>query len=259
MILGNSKYQLGHYYKEVSVYPPLTRDEEKEITQQLISEDENTRLTARNTLVERNLRLVISFAKKRLDYSPLPLDDLIQEGNLGLLKAVDRFDPTRGVRFASYACAWIFQSMRQAEKKASLIPLGAEPNSSSDEGDDQSNRKLVKILNSSLRVSINEKINHYSSEEWLNQAADPSPGPDELAVLNQKKEKLTQVLATILPAKEWFVLKKSFGLDGYTPWSLAQIGRELRISRERVRQLNAQALRRLKRPAYKEKLHFCIE
>lgn len=209
------------YLKEIGTEPLLSREEEAELARRIREGDEE----AVSRLVEANLRFVVSVAK-RYQNRGLPLSDLVNEGNLGLLRAARRFDERRGVRFISYAVFWVRQAILQALGDAGY---GAGPD--------------------------DEPIRHVSLEApiWASQetslgdvVADESAGdPDERMEADELRHALDSSL-TCLPEREQLILRLYFGLDDGEPRTLSEIGDRLRISRERARQLKERALARLR-------------
>lgn len=209
------------YLKEIGAEPLLSREEEAELARRSRAGDEE----AAARLVEANLRFVVSIAK-RYQNRGLPLSDLVNEGNLGLLRAARRFDERRGVRFISYAVFWVRQAILQALSDAGY---GLGPNEEP-------------IRHVSLEAPIWE-----SQETSLGDvvADDSAGGPEERMEADDLRHALDSSL-TCLPEREQLILRLYFGLDDGEPRTLSEIGDRLRISRERARQLKERALARLR-------------
>jgi len=254
------------YLTRIGKWPLLAAEDERELARQAKAGDE----TAKRRLTESNLKLVVSVAKV-YSRSGLSLPDLIQEGNIGLIKAVDSFDPERGFRFSTYAVAWIRQSITRAiERHARTIRIpsyvvqrirrlhrigssfqnefGREPTLEElCERTQLSREKVMRLLEASeALVSLDECVKDDGSTsllERLNDAAASSPEEDALHV--ESLEMLEHLMSWLNP-QERLIVEKRFGLaDGATS-TLQEIGQELNITRERVRQLEARALKKLR-------------
>lgn len=209
------------YLKEIGSEPLLSREEEADLARRVREGDER----AIGRLVEGNLRFVVSIAK-RYQNRGVPLSDLVNEGNLGLMRAARRFDERRGVRFISYAVFWVRQAILQA------LAEGSEMRGAEDEP---------------LRcVSLDRPI-WESRETRLGDvvADDSAAGPEALIEADDLRHALDSSL-TCLPEREQLILRLYFGLDDGEARPLDEIGRRLRISRERARQLKERALARLR-------------
>src|SRR6266516_899493 len=193
---------LDQYLREISRYPLITREEEVTLAQGIKQNDPE----ALDKLVRSNLRFVVSVAKKYQNQG-VSLSDLINEGNLGLIRAAHKFDETKGIKFISYAVWWIRQAILQA-LDAPLTP-----------GEDN---KLLDYLPDTT-----------------------NPGPDDEIFEHALTESIESVLAT-LKEREARILRLYFGLEGQEPMTLEEIGSQLGITRERVRQLKEKALARLR-------------
>jgi RNA polymerase primary sigma factor len=257
---------LDLYLKEIAQHPLLEREEEVTLARRIREGDEE----ALNRLVAANLRFVVTVAKRYRNHG-VPFADLVNEGNLGLMRAARRFDETKGVRFISYAVWWIRQAMLQAIAEQSRIvrvPVGRM---------DQANRvtRVARALSQRLgRRATAEEIGielDLSAEEvqsalemkggYVSLDA-PVPEADETSMLelipdregeepDQRAQRaalkgVLEASLTHLPDREALVLKLYFGLDGAEPHTLESIGREFGVSRERVRQIKDRALIRLR-------------
>ena len=262
------------YLKDIGKVPLLTAEQEVTLAKNMLNGD----LAAKALLSEANLRLVVSIAKRYVGRG-MQFLDLIQEGNLGLMKAVEKFDHTKGFKFSTYATWWIRQAITRAiadqartiripvhmvetinkQVKASrqlLQELGREPNPS----------ELAKYMNlTEERIIEVQKIalDPLSLETPIGEEDDSHLGdfiedfsaaaPSDLAESNMLKEQLLQVLATLTPREEK-VLRLRYGLDDSRPRTLEEVGREFNVTRERIRQIEAKALRKLRHPNRTKKL-----
>ena len=262
------------YLKEIGKVPLLTPEREKELAEIMAhSEDENERRKANNELVESNLRLVVSIAKRYVGKGMFFLD-LIQEGNLGLMKAVDKFDYGKGFKFSTYATWWIRQAITRAiadQARTIRIPvhmvetihkvsrysrqllqeLGRE--ATADEIGEKMGmsaekvREIMKIAQDpvSLETPIGEEEDSHLGDFIPDEDA---PDPSEVASATILREVIERELNTITP-REAHVIKLRFGLyDGRTR-TLEEVGKEFDITRERIRQIEAKALRKLRHPS----------
>lgn len=256
------------YLKQAASYSLLTKEEERELAEAAAAGDIN----ARNDLVNHNLRLVISIAKQYMGKG-LPLLDLIQEGNLGLMTAVDKFDIEKGFRFATYATYWIKQSIAKAVKEQTRsirIPINIINLISSVR---KAERELGQILK---REPKSEEIAKFLgldikkvklAYEWVKDASslDVTIGEDEESTLgdfieddtatasfaaiedNDRNAIIREVLST-LSERERFIIEHRFGIGLTKPETLEEVGKQMNLSKERVRQLETMALRKLRNP-----------
>ena len=257
------------YLKEIGRIPLLDSEQEKECAERMMNGDES----AKNILVESNLRLVVSIAKKYLGRGMYFLD-LIQEGNLGLMKAVDKFDHTKGYKFSTYATWWIRQAITRAiadQARTIRIPvhmvetihkvtkysrqmlqeLGREPTAEEiGEKIGMSADKVREILKISqdpvsLETPIGEEEDSHLGDFIPD---DDTPAPADAAASTILREVIERELHTLTPREE-HVIKLRFGLyDGRTR-TLEEVGKEFDITRERIRQIEAKALRKLRHPS----------
>ncbi len=267
------------YLKEIGKVPLLSSDEEKDLAEKMQEGDEQ----AKKRLAEANLRLVVSIAKRYVGRGMLFLD-LIQEGNLGLIKAVEKFDYTKGYKFSTYATWWIRQAITRAiadQARTIRIPVhmvetinklirvsrqllqeyGREPlvdeiaremNMSEDRV-----REIMKIAQEpvSLETPIGEEEDSILGDFIPDSDA---PAPSEMAAFMLLKEQLISVLDTLTP-REAKVLRLRFGLDDGRARTLEEVGREFKVTRERIRQIEAKALRKLRHPSRSKKLKDFLE
>ncbi|MDO4621540.1 MAG: RNA polymerase sigma factor RpoD [Eubacteriales bacterium] len=262
------------YLKEIGKVPLLTADEEIELAKRMEEGDER----AKKRLAEANLRLVVSIAKRYVGRGMLFLD-LIQEGNLGLIKAVEKFDYRKGYKFSTYATWWIRQAITRAiadQARTIRIPvhmvetinklirvsrqllqelgreptpeeIGAEMNMSVERV-----REILKISQEpvSLETPIGEEEDSHLGDFIQDENV---PVPAEAAAFTMLKEQLEEVLGT-LTEREQKVLRLRFGLDDGRARTLEEVGKEFNVTRERIRQIEAKALRKLRHPSRSRKL-----
>lgn len=267
------------YLKEIGQIPLLDLDTETELARKMYEGAED----AKNRLVESNLRLVVSIAKRYMGKGMVLLD-LIQEGNLGLMKAVEKFDYTKGYKFSTYATWWIRQAISRAiadQSRTIRIPVhmvetihkvsrsqrqllqeyGREATSDEIAADIGMNadkvREIMKISQDpvSLETPIGEADDSHLSDFIPD---DDTPTPVDEASYHILREQLGEVLHTLTPREE-MVLKLRFGLvDGRTR-TLEEVGQEFNITRERIRQIEAKALRKLRHPSRSKRLKDYLE
>lgn len=262
------------YLKEIGKVDLLSAEEETALAKKMAEGDEN----AKKRLAEANLRLVVSIAKRYVGRGILFLD-LIQEGNLGLIRAVDKFDYTKGYKFSTYATWWIRQAITRAiadQARTIRIPvhmvetinklvrvsrqlvqeLGREPTPEElAKGLNMSVEKVREISKISqepvsLETPIGEEEDSHLGDFIPD---DDAPAPSEAASFVLLKEQLGDVLKTLTP-REAKVLKLRFGLDDGRQRTLEEVGKEFDVTRERIRQIEAKALRKLRHPSRSKKL-----
>jgi RNA polymerase primary sigma factor len=262
------------YLKEIGKVPLLSADEEIALARRMEKGDSD----AKKRLAESNLRLVVSIAKRYVGRGMLFLD-LIQEGNLGLIKAVEKFDYRKGYKFSTYATWWIRQAITRAiadQARTIRIPvhmvetinklirvsrqllqeLGKEPQP--EEIAKEMNmpvekvREIMKISQEpvSLETPIGEEEDSHLGDFIPD---DDAPAPSEAAAFTLLKEQLIDVLDTLTPREEK-VLRLRFGLDDGRARTLEEVGKEFNVTRERIRQIEAKALRKLRHPSRSKKL-----
>ncbi|MBQ2954762.1 MAG: RNA polymerase sigma factor RpoD [Clostridia bacterium] len=271
------------YLKEIGKVPLLTAEEEIAIAKQLESGTPEQKDEAKRKLSEANLRLVVSIAKRYVGRGMLFLD-LIQEGNLGLIKAVEKFDYTKGFKFSTYATWWIRQAITRAiadQARTIRIPVhmvetinklirvsrqllqekGREPTPeeiAKEMGISESKvREIIKIAQEpvSLETPIGEEEDSHLGDFIPD---DDAPAPAEAASFALMKEQLLEVLDTLTPREER-VLRLRFGLDDGHQRTLEEVGRVFNVTRERIRQIEAKALRKLRHPSRSKKLKDYID
>ncbi|SHJ47250.1 RNA polymerase, sigma 70 subunit, RpoD [Geosporobacter subterraneus DSM 17957] len=267
------------YLKEIGKVPLLSAEEEIELAKKMEQGDDE----AKKRLCEANLRLVVSIAKRYVGRGMLFLD-LIQEGNLGLIKAVEKFDWRKGYKFSTYATWWIRQAITRAiadQARTIRIPvhmvetinklirisrqllqeLGREPRPEeiAKEMDlpVEKVREILKIAQEpvSLETPIGEEEDSHLGDFIPD---DDAPAPAEAAAFSMLKEQLIEVLDTLTP-REQKVLRLRFGLDDGRARTLEEVGKKFDVTRERIRQIEAKALRKLRHPSRSKKLKDYLE
>jgi len=262
------------YLREIGKIPLLTYDEELDLAKKILTGDEE----AKQKLAESNLRLVVSIAKKYVGRGMLFLD-LIQEGNMGLIKAVEKFDYTKGYKFSTYATWWIRQAITRAiadQARTIRIPVhmvetinklirtsrhllqknGREP--TPEEIAEEMEIPVEKVMEIqkiaqdpvSLETPIGEEDDSHLGDFIQDE---DSPAPQDSAAYTLLKEQLDDVMKTLTP-REAKVLRLRFGLEDGKARTLEEVGREFMVTRERIRQIEAKALRKLRHPSRSKKL-----
>ena len=262
------------YLREIGKIPLLSYEKELELAKRILNNDEE----AKQELAEANLRLVVSIAKKYVGRGMLFLD-LIQEGNMGLIKAVEKFDYTKGFKFSTYATWWIRQAITRAiadQARTIRIPvhmvetinrlirtsrhllqqLGREPTPEEIAKEmDMSVEKVMEIQKIaqdpvSLETPIGEEDDSHLGDFIQDE---DSPAPHDAASYTLLREQLEEVMSTLTP-REAKVLKLRFGLEDGKARTLEEVGKEFDVTRERIRQIEAKALRKLRHPSRSKKL-----
>ena len=262
------------YLKDIGKVPLLSGNEEVELAQKMAEGDED----AKARLSEANLRLVVSIAKRYVGRGMLFLD-LIQEGNLGLMKAVEKFDYTKGFRFSTYATWWIRQAITRAiadQARTIRIPvhmvetinkltrttrflvqeLGRDPTPTEIAKEmgisEDKVREIQKIAQDpvSLDTPIGEEEDSHLGDFLEDTHAS---SPQDQATTTMLKEELMSVLETLTP-REQAVIRLRYGIDGSHPRTLEEVGKRFGVTRERIRQIEAKALRKLRNPARSKRL-----
>lgn len=256
---------LEAYLRDINRMALLTAEEEKELARKVQKGEKK----ARDHMILSNLRLVVSIAKDHVNRG-LSLLDLIEEGNLGLLKAVERFDPERGCRFSTYATWWIKQAVRRGlvnTSKTVRIPsymvelickwknatvdlagrLGRQP--TMEEVAEALNvpKESIGIIKRAMRAS---RTGNRISLDMIRENNDPledpkSPRPEEVLLSECDREQVRDLLAHNIGEREAKILRMRYGLDNNTPMTLKQIGEKVNLTRERVRQIENEVLRKL--------------
>jgi len=266
------------YLREIGRIPLLKAAEEVDLAQRIEKDD----LKARKKLAESNLRLVVSIAKRYVGRG-LTLLDLIQEGNQGLIRAVEKYDWRRGFKFSTYATWWIRQAITRAiadQARTIRVPvhmvetinklvrtsrklmqdLGRDPTpeeiGKAMEISASKVREVLKISQST--TSLEAPVGNEEDSLLGDFIADGAPSPIETASKQLLKENIKEVLST-LSSREANVLVYRFGLEGGRPMTLEEVGKKFGVTRERIRQIEAKALRKLKHPSRRKKLQDYLE
>ena len=266
------------YLKEIGKYPLLTTEEEIALAKQIAEGTPEEQAEAKKKLSEANLRLVVSIAKRYVGRG-MQFLDLIQEGNLGLIKAAEKFDYTKGYKFSTYATWWVRQAITRAiadQARTIRIPVhmvetinkvkkansqllhqnGREP--TADEISEYLEmpvdkvREIMRVAQEpvSLETPIGEEEDSHLGDFIPD---DDALAPADAASMSLLKEQLADVLKTLTPREEK-VLSLRFGLEDGNPKTLEEVGKEFNVTRERIRQIEAKALRKLRHPSRSKKL-----
>ncbi len=266
------------YLKEIGKYPLLTTEEEIALAKQIAEGTPEEQAAAKKKLSEANLRLVVSIAKRYVGRG-MQFLDLIQEGNLGLIKAAEKFDYTKGYKFSTYATWWVRQEITRAiadQARTIRIPvhmvetinklirvnrqlaqeLGRDPTPAEiakEMGISESKvREIIKIAQEpvSLETPIGEEEDSHLGDFIEDENA---PAPAEVASNAMMREQLQEVLHTLTPREEK-VIRLRFGLEDGQAHTLEEVGKEFNVTRERIRQIEAKALRKIRHPGRSKKL-----
>ena len=266
------------YLKEIGKYPLLTTEEEIALAKQIAEGTPEEQAAAKKKLSEANLRLVVSIAKRYVGRG-MQFLDLIQEGNLGLIKAAEKFDYTKGYKFSTYATWWVRQAITRAiadQARTIRIPvhmvetinklirvnrqlaqeLGRDPTPAEiakEMGISESKvREIIKIAQEpvSLETPIGEEEDSHLGDFIEDENA---PAPAEVASNAMMREQLQEVLHTLTPREEK-VIRLRFGLEDGQAHTLEEVGKEFNVTRERIRQIEAKALLKIRHPGRSKKL-----
>ncbi len=266
------------YLKEIGKYPLLTTEEEIALAKQIAEGTPEEQAAAKKKLSEANLRLVVSIAKRYVGRG-MQFLDLIQEGNLGLIKAAEKFDYTKGYKFSTYATWWVRQAITRAiadQARTIRIPvhmvetinklirvnrqlaqeLGRDPTPAEiakEMGISESKvREIIKIAQEpvSLETPIGEEEDSHLGDFIEDENA---PAPAEVASNAMMREQLQEVLHTLTPREEK-VIRLRFGLEDGQAHTLEEVGKEFNVTRERIRQIEAKALHKIRHPGRSKKL-----
>ncbi len=263
------------YLKDIGKVPLLSSDEEVELAKRMMEGDE----IAKAKLSESNLRLVVSIAKRYISRSNMQFLDLIQEGNIGLLKAVEKFDHTKGFRFSTYATWWIRQSITRAiadQARTIRVPvhmvetinkltrvtrtliqkLGRDPTINEiANAMNLPEERIMEIQKIALDpISLETTVGDEEDSKISDFIEDESAlSPLEAASQTLLREQLLSVIETLTP-REQKVIRMRYGLDNSHPRTLEEVGKEFNVTRERIRQIEAKALRKLRHPNRSKKL-----
>ena len=263
------------YLKDIGQAQLLTAEQEVELAKKILEGD----VRAKKELSERNLKLVVSIAKKYVNRSSMQFLDLIQEGNLGLLKAVEKFDYTKGFRFSTYATWWIRQSITRAiadQARTIRIPVHMvetihrlsriSKQLMQELGRDATNAEIAERMGISEArvveiqkiaqdpVSLESPVGEEDESKISDFVEDESiKSPTDSTAQDILKAQLLQVIETLTP-REQKVIRLRYGLDDNHPRTLEEVGKEFNVTRERIRQIEAKALRKLRHPNRSKKL-----
>jgi len=252
----------GRYFKEINRYPLLTAEEEIDLARRALGGD----LEARKKLIVSNLRLVIMIARSFTSHG-VPFLDLVEEGNLGLIKAVGKFDPDRGFRFSTYASWWIRQAILRTIANYSrtiripihvfqlmtrYVALMQEPGSESRTRQERAKRLKISLKRYRMVEELVENIraldlpSSLDAYEQLARSVEGSTANPEKIIMQQMEHEQFEELMDRLSERERLILRIRYGLDDGEPHTLAETGEAVNVSRERVRQLEMRALRKLR-------------
>ena len=263
------------YLKDIGKVPLLTSEEEIDLAKRMLNGDEY----AKAKLSEANLRLVVSIAKRYAGRTSMQFLDLIQEGNIGLLKAVEKFDHTKGFRFSTYATWWIRQSITRAMadqartiripvhmvetihkltrvKRQLLQELGRDPTLEEiAKAMDVTEERVAEIQKIAQEpISIDTPVGEEEDSKMADFIEDELvKSPVEVATQNLLREQLLGVIETLTP-REQKVIRLRYGLDDSHPRTLEEVDKEFNVTRERIRQIEAKALKKLRNPNRSKKL-----
>lgn len=256
------------YLNEIGRFPLLSAEEERRLAQLAKEGDEQ----ARRTMIERNLRLVVSIAK-HYQHRGLPFLDLIEEGNLGLIHALEKFDPSRGFRFSTYATWWIRQNIERAimnQGRTIRLPIHVMKRinrlyharrAEATENGGETPQSLAERLGRPVEevhellalleptASLDAQIDRDTARSLVELVADESSLSPEEQIYNAELEALVQRWLDALPPKHRFVVVHRYGLRGILPQTLEDLSDEMGLTRERVRQIQLESLRRLRHMA----------
>lgn len=267
------------YMREIGRIPLLSAEQEAEIGERIMKGDES----AKNELVEHNLRLVISVARKYIGNAGMTFMDLVQEGNIGLMKAADKFDPSKGYKFSTYATWWIRQTIGRAVQEQSrtiripvhMVETAAKMNKAIRKLTQELEREpSIEEIASEMKVpadkikflfeanrdplSLDNRVNDEDDATVGDLVADHSAEvPGANIIKEENKQMVMNVLGT-LSDREKEVMVLRFGLEDDKPRTLEEIGQHFGVTRERIRQIETKALRKLRNPVRSKMLHECL-
>lgn len=267
------------YMREIGAIPLLSWDEEKALGERIMAGDES----AKNELVEHNLRLVISVARKYIGHAGMTFMDLVQEGNIGLIKAADKFDPSKGYKFSTYATWWIRQTVGRAVQEQSRtirIPvhmvetaskmhkairkltqeLEREPQVEEIAAEMGVSVDKIKFLFEANRdpLSLDNRVNDEDDATVGDLVADHSAEIPGMSIIKEDNKRQVIAILDTLSEREKEVMVMRFGLEDDTPKTLEEIGTHFGVTRERIRQIESKALRKLRNPIRSKMLKECL-
>lgn len=263
------------YMKQIKEIPLLTAEQEKELSMKYLAGDKK----AKDKLVLANLRLVVMAAKRYSMHTSLSFDDLVQEGNIGLMRAVDSFDPTKGWRFSTYAMYWIKQSISRAvlnNSRAIRVPihmlelknkygkackelfeeLQREPTTEEVAARMKLEIKKIKEIESLIKepVSLNTALNDEDDGTLEDLIADPNEDRPDDRIDNELRAKAINKVLETLDEREKNIIIARYGLNGAKAKTLEELGAEYKLTKERIRQIEQAALHKLRNPRRLETL-----
>jgi RNA polymerase primary sigma factor len=271
------------YLREIGKIPLLSQEEEFELAQKVIHGNEKEKKRAKDKMAESNMRLVVSIAKR---YSGRGLDflDLIQEGNTGLLRAVEKFDPDKGFKFSTYATWWIKQAISKVvveRSRAIRVPmhiieqlsklskvtnelvqkLEREPTIAEIAKAMDIEESKVRELRSIVKdpVSIDQSINDEDDATIEDLIADDSIKAPEERLIQEETAKAIQNVLTTLDEREADIIARRYGLGGRKAQTLEEVGKDYGLTKERIRQIEEKAMKKLRNPLRTEMLRECLE
>lgn len=270
---GADQDTVRQYLREIGSIPLLTPEQERELAKAYQEGDEE----AGRRLAEANLRLVVNIAKRYAGHG-IPFLDIIQEGNLGLMKSIEKFNYEKGYKLSTYATWWIRQAISRAiadQSRTIRIPvhmvetinrivrtsrrmtmeLGREPNSEELAARlDMEESRVVEALRVAMEpVSLESPVGEEEDSHLMDFIEDKQMMPADAATLQILREEMAQAMS-VLTEREQKVLRMRFGFDDGNPRTLEEVGREFQVTRERIRQIEGKALRKLRHPSRSKKL-----
>lgn len=267
------------YMREIGRIPLLTPEQELAIGERILAGDE----TAKNEMVEHNLRLVIGVARKYIGHAGMTFMDLVQEGNIGLIKAADKFDPSKGYKFSTYATWWIRQTIGRAVQEQSrtiripvhMVETAAKMNKAIRKLTQELEREpqveeiaaemgisadKIKFLFEANRdpLSLDNRVNDEDDATVGDLVADTSIETPLAAMIKEDNKNMLIAVLDTLSQREKEVMMMRFGLEDDKPRTLEEIGTHFGVTRERIRQIETKALRKLRNPIRSKMLHECL-
>ena len=267
------------YMREIGRIPLLSAEQEAEIGERIMKGDES----AKNELVEHSLRLVISVARKYIGNAGMTFMDLVQEGNIGLMKAADKFDPSKGYKFSTYATWWIRQTIGRAVQEQSrtiripvhMVETAAKMNKAIRKLTQELEREpSIEEIASEMKVpadkikflfeanrdplSLDNKVNDEDDATVGDLVADHSAEVPGANIIKEENKQMVMNVLSTLSEREKEVMVLRFGLEDDKPRTLEEIGQHFGVTRERIRQIETKALRKLRNPVRSKMLHECL-